>query len=109
MAGPHGRGEDRDSRYRSLEESGEPEGDARITQWFADLPIEPARQVYLCWDSAGGVAAITDWKTFQETWGDLWYPFDHLCVFDDSGEWALLFGPDEEVRFLEMSAQRKPA
>ena len=88
-------------RHRSLAESGTAQGDERVREWFRALPIEPARDVYLCWGLEGGVAAVTDWRTFVEVWSDLWYPFDRLCVFDDSRDWAVVFGPDEEVAFLE--------
>ena len=91
------------SRRRSLVESGDAEGDAEIRRWFEELGINREQHVYLCWNAAGGVAAITDWGTFLETWSDLWYPFDHLCVFDETSKWALLFGPEEEVAFLESS------
>ena len=91
-------------RSHSLVDSGEPRCDARIKGWFEKLPIDARKEVYLCWASGGGVAAITDWGTFTETWGDLWFPFDRLCVFDESGEWAVLFGPEESVSFLTSSS-----
>jgi hypothetical protein len=53
-----------------------------------------------------GLAAVIDWGTFTEIWDDLWYPFDWMCVFDDTNEWAVLFGPGEIARFAEKSPQR---
>lgn len=96
------------THHQSLEESGTPE-DHHIRQWFGDLHIDRDREVYLCWAIGGGVVAVTNWGTFLGTWGDLWYPFDRMCVFDDTREWAVLFGPEEEVSFLERSAHRTHA
>lgn len=94
------------TRRQSLEESGASrEEDDRIRRWFRDLPIDHAQEVYLCWGLGDGVGAITDWGTFTEIWDDLWYPFDRLCVFDETRQWAVLFGPEEDVLFLEESAQ----
>lgn len=90
---------------RSLGDSGSPGGDEGVRNWFRALPIEPDRDVYLCWNQGGGVAAVTDWRTFVDIWSDLWYPFDALAVFDEGRRWAVLFGPDEEVTYLpEMPA-----
>ena len=92
------RGRVRVARRTSLEDSGSPE-DGPIRQWFRNLPIGPACEVYLCWGDA--TAAVVDWGTFAEVWDDLWYPFDNLAVFDEMHDWWLVFGPDEEVIFLE--------
>jgi hypothetical protein len=62
--------------------------------------MRPAQDVYLCWAIGEGVAAITDWETFIEIWDDLWHPFDRLCVFDETREWAILLGPNEDIFFL---------
>jgi hypothetical protein len=101
-------GQLRPTRHQSLEESGTPE-DNRIQQWFDDLPVDRDREVYLCWAIGDGVAAVPDWGTFLDTWRDLWYPFDRMCVFDDTREWVVLFGPEEEVLFLERSASQARA
>jgi hypothetical protein len=92
-------------RVQSLEESGPPQ-DAECYRWFRELPIESTQHVYLCWGIGEGVAAVTDWGTFLEVWDDLWYPFDRMCVFDDTINWAVLFGPEEIVRFAERSIER---
>ncbi len=92
---------------QSLEGSGPPQ-DADCYRWFRALPIEPTREVYLCWDMGGGVAAVIDWGTFTEIWDDLWYPFDRMCVFDDTLGWVVLFGADEIARFAEESSERVP-
>lgn len=96
------------TRELSLEESG-PSDDAKCDRWFRELPIEPTRQVYVCWGVGEGVAAVTDWGAFVEVWDDLWYPFDWMCVLDDTMEWVVLFGRGEVVRFAEKSAERAPA
>ena len=86
----------------SLEGSGASDN-AECDRWFRELPIGPTQQVYVCWGNGGGVAVVTDWGTFTEVWDDLWYPFDWMCVLDDTLEWAVLFGPGEIVRFAEKS------
>jgi hypothetical protein len=93
------------TRRQSLEESGSSEDD-RSKRWFRELPIEPTQDVYVCWGIGDGVAAVTDWGTFTETWDALWYPFDRLCVFDDTLEWMVVFGPEEDVCFLEKPIER---
>jgi hypothetical protein len=70
-------------------------------QWYRRLPIAPENEVYLCWAVGEGVAAVTDWHTFTDVWDDLWYPFDRMCVFDDSRDWALLLGMEEYAVFIE--------
>ncbi len=93
------------TREQSLVESGLAE-DAKCDRWFRELPIEPTQQVYVCWGIGGGVAAVIDWGTFTEVWDDLWYPFDWMCVLDDTLKWVVLFGPGEIVRFAEKSMER---
>ena len=93
------------TREQSLEASGPPEH-AECRRWFRELPIEPAQQVYLCWGIGDGIAAVTDWAAVTETWDDLWYPFDRMCVFDDTLKWALVFGPEEVARFAETSVEK---
>lgn len=88
------------TREQSLEASGARD-DGGCQVWFRDLPIAPDDRVFLSWSMGEGVAAVTDWETFRETWEDLWYPFDELFLFDDIGDWVVRFGPDEVVRFAE--------
>ena len=84
----------------SLEENGGPNGD-RLKRWFRRLPNANDVECYLCWHVGEGIAAVTDWATFTEVWQDLWYPFDRLCVFDETLDWALLLGPEEYAVFIE--------
>ncbi len=42
---------------------------------------------------------------FAEVWDDLWYPFDRLCVFDETRQWAVLLGPEEQAVFIERNAR----
>lgn len=94
------------TREQSLEASGLPD-DAGCRDWFRVLPINLDEQVYLCWNGDdGGVAAATNWGTFLKHWEDLWYPFDELVVFDETRGWAVLFGPEEAVRYAEQMAQQ---
>lgn len=73
----------------------------RVASWLGALPIANNTEVYVCWQADEGVAVITDWKTFSEVWDDLWYPFDSVCVLDDSTDWALLLGPEEHAVFIQ--------
>jgi hypothetical protein len=85
-------------RRRSLADDGDSESD-RTRQWLRELPIDPSREVYVCWGLGDGVAAVTDWGTFVAIWDDLWYPLDRVCIFDEARDWAIVFGPEEEVSF----------
>jgi hypothetical protein len=73
----------------------------RVKKWFGELPVPANQEIYLCWQVGDGVAAVTDWATFIEVWDDLWYPFDRLCVFDETRQWAVLLGPEERAVFIE--------
>ncbi len=59
----------------------------------------------MCWQVGHGVAAVMDWSMFAEVWDDLWYPFDRLCVFDETRQWAVLLGPEEQAVFIERNAR----
>ena len=96
------------TRRQSLEAS-DPEEEATCNAWFEALPVDPATRVVVCWNAAGGVAVVSNWETFLAAWDDFWYPFDLLCVFDASGDWAVLFGPGEEARFAEKAVRPIPA
>jgi hypothetical protein len=71
----------------------------RERSWFQSVSIPTQEEVYLVWVSAG-TAAITDWGTFVQVWDDLWYPFDTLCIFDESHQWGVLLGPEERAIFV---------
>jgi hypothetical protein len=87
---------------RNVSLEGENDSDReRVKRWFRELPIPSNQDVYLWWQVGDGVAAVTDWATFIEVWDDLWYPFDRLCVFDQTREWAVLLGPEERAVFIE--------
>lgn len=73
----------------------------RVMKWLRELPMSPRQEVYLCWEAGDGVAAVTDWATFVKVWDDLWHPFDRLCAFDETENWAVVFGPEEEAVFVE--------
>lgn len=92
------------ARQASLEDEGDV-NKARVQKWFRELPIAASQDVYLCWQVGEGVAAATDWSTFVEVWNDLWYPFDRLCVFDETRQWAVLLGPEEQAVFMERNAR----
>jgi len=76
----------------------------RVKRWLLELPIPPNQEVFLAWQVSDGVAAVTDWSTFVEVWDDLWYPFDRLCVFNETRQWAVLLGPEEQAVFIEENA-----
>lgn len=85
----------------SLETRSHSEG-GNVRQWLSQLPINPQEQVYVSWGNNAAVA--TDWITFSMVWENLWYPFDVLDVFDDSLNWAVLFGPEEFAVFIKPGA-----
>jgi hypothetical protein len=73
-----------------------------VGRWLGHLPLDDQIGVYVCWLHFGtnrGIAVITDWGTVKEAWDDLWYPFDILSVFDDSLDWTVILGPEEEALF----------
>jgi hypothetical protein len=41
----------------------------------------------------------------MEAWDDLWYPFDRLCAFDETRQWAVVLGPEERALFIEHNAR----
>ncbi len=73
----------------------------KVNHWLSQLPINPNEAVYVSWSN--DVAIVTDWGTYKVTWDSLWY-LDVLAVFDDSLEWAVLFGPEEFAVFVEKGA-----
>jgi hypothetical protein len=92
------------ARQASLEEESDYDKE-RVQKWLRELPIPTSQDVYLCWQVGEGVAAATDWSTFVEVWDDLWYPFDRLCVFDETRQWAVVLGPEEQAVFIERNAR----
>lgn len=92
-------------RYHSAANTSLEDVDAEHgASWLRALPVDAGEQVYVCWATAGrSVAVVTDWATFTEVWDDLWYPFDRVCVFDESLAWALLLGPEEQAQFIQRS------
>jgi hypothetical protein len=68
-----------------------------IAQWFAELPIESSRQIYMSWGDKHVI--ITEWSVFLALWDNLYYPHDSIDIFDNSLSWALMFGPNEQVIF----------
>jgi len=92
----------------SLEEN-ESSDSQRIHSWLRALPIPPDSEVYLCWASQQGVAAVTDWANLIDNWSDLWYPFDLLCILDDTLDWAMILGPEEEAYFIQRNAVKANA
>lgn len=70
----------------------------RIQHWFRQLPIKGTEQLYISWGDS--VAIITEWAIFTEIWDNLWYPFDAVDIFDETMDWAVLFGPEEFAVFL---------
>jgi hypothetical protein len=89
----------------SLEAASDSEKEC-VKAWLRGLPIPANQEVYLCWQVGGGVAAATGWTTFMEVWDDLWYPFDRLCIFDETRQWAVLFGPEEQAVFIERNPRK---
>jgi hypothetical protein len=69
--------------------------------WFLNLPIASNSQVYLCWSTHEGLAAVTSWRTFVDYWDDFWYPFDFLFIFDETRNWAVCLGSEEIAVFLQ--------
>ena len=70
------------------------EGDDKVApaqQWLrSELP--ESTRVYVSW---GDSAAIAPREILVAYYDSFFYPFDTLDVFDDSADWAVLFGPEE--------------
>lgn len=73
---------------------------ARIQHWFATLPIPCHESVYVHWSNQQDAALAMTWSLFRAIWNSLWYPFSSVEVFDDSLEWAVLLGQEEEAWFM---------
>ena len=77
------------------------EHSAGIQHWFASLPIRCDESVYVHWSHVEPTALITTWSLFRSIWNSLWYPFDSMEVFDETGAWAVLLGQEELAWFME--------
>lgn len=58
-------------------------------EWLRLLPVAPAEQVIVRWDSLTSVR--TTWRVFADYWDDFCYPHDDVEVFPESGKWLLLY------------------
>lgn len=59
-------------------------------EWLRLLPVAPAEQVIVRWDSLTSVR--TTWRVFADYWDDFCYPnSDDVEVFPESGKWLLLY------------------
>ncbi len=81
--------------------------DGRGLWYFANtsLPISSAEEVYICW--SGEAAIVLEWDVFIRIWDSLRYPFDSVCIFDDSNDWGLVMGQEELAAFFQRN-QRFP-
>lgn len=71
----------------------------RIAGWLVGLPIQQSECVYVCWSNM--VAIVVEWSVFIQIWDSLWYPFDHVFVFDETLDWAVVFGPEELAVYID--------
>ena len=91
-------GDYRISQWTSLEENGHTDRE-RIKNWLIHLPIQQTECVYVFWK--GNVTIVVEWNLFVQIWDSLWYPFDNVYVFDETLDWAAMFGPEERAIYVD--------
>ncbi len=74
------------------------DSDIYIPEWFSGLNLDDAESIYCCWSHVrGNPAVVTDWSVLKTYWNSFFYPFDTITVFDETLDWAVLFGMEENA------------
>ena len=77
------------------------------SRWFSDVLPQDATDVYVSWfNSTRSLVALVKREVFAQFWSSFFYPFDVVNVFDDTGEWACLLGPEEGALYCVANAEQ---